>query len=102
DWGGPTPVRRADIPRGRVDDGRRTIVIGEVGEDLALEPAAAALPATDGRRTVVIGARSSQAARRRPPRTAVERVGPRPDRTVAYAVGLGILLILIAILSAGH
>jgi hypothetical protein len=80
------PPRSADaasgrprpIPRGRVDDGRRTIVIGEPREDYA------------------------PAAPRRPPRLAHERVGPRPDRIVAYAVGLGVLLILIAILSAGH
>src|SRR3954451_1138995 len=76
------PVRRRPagraVPRGGADDGRRTIVIGAPREDYA----AAAPP--------------------RPPRLAHERVGPRPDRIVAYAVGLGFLLILIAILSAGH
>src|SRR5690348_13934952 len=68
--------RPRPIPRGGADDGRRTIVIGEP--------------------------RADYAAPRRPPRLAHERVGPRPDRIVAYAVGLGVLLILIAILSAGH
>jgi hypothetical protein len=72
------PARSRAIPRGGVDDGRRTIVIGEPRE--TYEPAGP----------------------RRPPRLAHERVGPRPDRIVAYAVGLGVLLILIAILSAGH
>jgi hypothetical protein len=38
--------------------------------------------------------------RTRPPRTAVERIGPRPDRIVAYSVALGMLLILIAILTS--
>ncbi|HEY7077123.1 MAG TPA: hypothetical protein VH418_17215 [Solirubrobacteraceae bacterium] len=73
----PRPAAAArDIPRGGVADGRRTIVIGEP--------------------------RDEYAAPRRPPRLAHERIGPRPDRIVAYAVGLGLLLILIAILSAGH
>jgi hypothetical protein len=61
--------------------------------------------ATDGRRTIVIGGRPDpppRPTRRRPPRTAAERVGASPDRIVAYAVALGLLLILIAILSAGH
>jgi hypothetical protein len=89
------PARPRAIPRGGVDDGRRTIVIGEPrDEDVAV--------AVDGRRTVVIGARRAHPSPRRPPRRAAERVGPRPDRIVAYAVALGVLLILIAILSAGH
>jgi len=38
----------------------------------------------------------------RPPKTAMERVGTRPDRIVAYAVALGFLLVLIAILTTGQ
>ena len=38
----------------------------------------------------------------RPPRTAIERVGTRPDRIVAYAVALGFLLVLIAVLTTGQ
>ena len=38
----------------------------------------------------------------RPPRTAVERIGARPDRIVAYAVALGFLLVLIAVLTTGQ
>jgi hypothetical protein len=38
--------------------------------------------------------------RRRPPRTVAERVGPRPERIVAWAFALGLLLILIAIATA--
>ena len=38
--------------------------------------------------------------RRRPPRSAHERIGARPDRLAAYAVALGLLLILIAILTS--
>jgi hypothetical protein len=57
-----------------------------------------------GRRTVVIRGRGTEpmlpARRERAPRSAVERLGPRPDRLAAYAVVLGVLLILIAILTA--
>jgi hypothetical protein len=97
------PATRPHIPRGGVDDGRRTIVIGAPVDDEADGESPRARQATDGRRTIVIGARSQPPqARRRPPRTATERLGHRPDRIVAYAVALGLLLILIAILSAGH
>jgi hypothetical protein len=57
-----------------------------------------------GRRTVVITGRPGPLGqipiRRRPPRTATERIGARPDRIVAWAVALGILLILIAVATA--
>jgi hypothetical protein len=39
--------------------------------------------------------------RRRPARRPSERIGHRPDRVAMYAVGLGFLLILVALLSAG-
>jgi hypothetical protein len=60
----------------------------------------------EGRRTVKIGGRPAQfhgppaRARRRPPRTVHERLGPRPERIVAWAFVLGLLLILIAIATA--
>jgi hypothetical protein len=57
----------------------------------------------DGRRTVVIRGRGTErewTPRVRPPRTVGERIGPRPDRLAAWAVALGMLLILIAILTA--
>ena len=38
--------------------------------------------------------------RRRPPRTASERLGARPDRVAAWAFALGLLLILIAVATA--
>lgn len=58
--------------------------------------------AANGRRTIVIGGHPGRlpVARTRPPRTAVERIGPRPDRIVGYAVAMGVLLILIAILTS--
>jgi hypothetical protein len=58
--------------------------------------------AENGRRTFVIGGHPDRMPikRTRPPRTAVERIGPRPDRIVGYAVAMGVLLILIAILTS--
>src|SRR3954466_12088257 len=58
--------------------------------------------APNGRRTFVIGGHPDRMRiqRTRPPRTAVERIGPRPDRIVGYAVAMGVLLILIAILTS--
>jgi hypothetical protein len=59
-----------------------------------------------GRRTVKIGGRPAEfygppaRARQRPPRSFHERVGPRPERIAAWAFALGMLLILIAILTA--
>lgn len=38
--------------------------------------------------------------RRRPRPRAVQRVGPRPDRIAAWAVVLGFVLVLVAVLSA--
>jgi hypothetical protein len=37
--------------------------------------------------------------RRRPPRTAVERLGPRPDRIAMWAVLMALFLILVVLLS---
>jgi hypothetical protein len=117
-----------DAPRGKPADGRRTIVIGRpedlpseiaaitADRDLGEEEPAFTEPAagtghrpTGERRTVRIGGRpegSLEAARfhrehaRRPPRTAHERVGARPDRLAMWAFALGMLLIVIALLSA--
>jgi hypothetical protein len=65
--------------------------------------------APNGRRTTVITGRPDgaprplslvPAERRRPSRTPAEWVGPRPDRIVAWAFVLGLLLILVAISTA--
>ncbi len=60
----------------------------------AVEP-----PPAGGRRTVVIRGQVAP-ARRRPPRRAHERVGPRPDRIALWAVLLGVFLIVVAAMSA--
>ncbi|HET6549743.1 MAG TPA: hypothetical protein VFG79_14855 [Solirubrobacter sp.] len=69
----------------------------------APEPSFADRPS--GRRTVVISGHPDRvpiARVQRPPRTALERVGTSPDRIVAYAVALGFLLVLIAVLTTGQ
>jgi len=57
-----------------------------------------------GRRLVVVSDTAApplpRDARRRPRRRFVQVVGPRPDRVAAWAVALGFLLVLAAILSA--
>jgi hypothetical protein len=65
---------------------------------------------TEGRRTIRINGRpgevaeiapfTSAARRRRPPRTVEERLAGDPTRIIAWAFLLGLLLILIAILTA--
>src|SRR4051794_23741625 len=91
----PERLAAADV----VSDGQRTIVVGGALEE-EIPP-----PAPRERRTIVIGGDPDGlpvVRQRRPPRTGVERVGTSPDRIVAYAVALGFLLILIAILTTGH
>jgi len=75
----------------------------EVDRELAALHAAS--PRTDARRMVRVTGRpgevaSTRPARRRPARPAHERLGPRPDRVAAWAVALGLLLVLIAVLSS--
>jgi hypothetical protein len=69
-------------------------------------PAARAEP-LPARRTVKIQGRGAERnlpltydSRRRPPRRAYERTGFRPDRVAMWAVMLGFVLVLIAIISA--
>ncbi len=81
----------------------RTIVLerAETAPESDAEPEIEAPPA---RRTVKItGHPDWVPARRapRPPRTAIDRLGASPDRIVGYAVLLGFLLILIAVLTTG-
>jgi hypothetical protein len=61
--------------------------------------------APNGRRTVKISGHPDRlpvVRTPRPPRTAVERLGTSPDRIAAYAVALGFLLVLIAVLTTGQ
>jgi hypothetical protein len=55
-----------------------------------------------GQRLMLVpsAAPAARVPRRRPRRHAIYRVGPRPDRIAAWAVVLGFLLVVAAILSA--
>ena len=70
---------------------------------VAADAAQAAVGEIGGRRTVTITGRpealprGASPARRRPPRTVEERIGHRPDRLAGWAVGLGMMLLLIAV-----
>jgi hypothetical protein len=84
-------------------DEHRTIVIGGAVEREFPPDDAPQTPRP--RRTIVIGGHPDGlpvVRQRRPPPTAMERVGARPDRFVAYSVAMGFLLILLAILTTGH
>jgi hypothetical protein len=108
----PTPQRRRlepDMPPPRRRD--HTDAAHPYGAaDVALRHNAyndAAAPS--GRRTIEIRGRTVPAPavprtldvdRRRPPRRAVERVGPRPDRLALWALVMGLVLILVAVTTA--
>jgi hypothetical protein len=75
----------------------RTIVLETSEPEVAPEPPA--------RRTVVISGHPDRlpvARTQRPPRSAIERIGASPDRIVGYAVLLGFVLVLIAVLTTGQ
>jgi hypothetical protein len=83
----------------------RTIVIErepDIEPEIRDEEPDVRATSADGRRTIVIAGRPDRmpVPRSRPSRTALDRIGHRPDRIVAYAVALGFLLILIAILTS--
>jgi hypothetical protein len=44
--------------------------------------------------------RTAPRARRRPPRRPIERMGGQPDRLAAWAVAMGLLLVMAAVLSS--
>jgi hypothetical protein len=93
--------RRVEEPRPAAPAEEETVPPLPRIEDVP--PAVEADRAPAGRRTVVIRGRGAERAwtpRYRPPRTVGERIGPRPDRLAAWAVALGLLLILIAVLTA--
>jgi hypothetical protein len=79
--GDPVPASRASA--GGVP-GRRTVVIGRTGRPESPHPEAP----------------FASVSRRRPPRTVAERIGGQPERIVAWAFALGLILILIAIATA--
>jgi hypothetical protein len=103
-------ARRDSHPRERRPEPTESLEPGPVESPAPVGPPAEATPPAPAerppaRRTIVIRGQvqppaAVPARRRRPPRTAVDRVGHRPDRIAAWAVALGVLLILIAFLSS--
>ena len=86
------------------------ISVEDPAEEIAVEDEAPVLVEADERRTIRINGRpgevseiapfTSTARRRRPPLTVEERLAGDPTRIIAWAVALGMLLIVIAILTA--
>jgi len=69
------------------------------------EPADPLLDEPPARRTVTITGHPDRVPApraQRPPKTALEHIGTRPDRIVGYAVLLGFVLVLIAVLTTGQ
>lgn len=96
-------VDQAPDPAALADDGAAQLENAAPGTRAGAAPApggAGRGAAGGARRTVVIRGQTapprSSGARRRPPRTARERVGARPDRLALWAVLLGFVLVLIA------
>lgn len=100
------PVQRRAAQRARTyqPDTPDVLDISELGDLLAppVEDEAPAPRPVTGRRTVTVtGHPDAPALRRRPAPTMDERmIGSRPDRIAAYAFAMGLLLILIAFLTA--
>ncbi|MEA2195546.1 MAG: hypothetical protein QOG42_1980 [Solirubrobacteraceae bacterium] len=90
--------RATEVVERRASDAGRPAPVARRGP----HPKGTALPA---RRTVEIRGRTVPAPpvprieldRRRPTRSAVQRVGPRPDRLAMWALLMGLLLILVAV-----
>jgi hypothetical protein len=87
-----------------LDDDALPLVRGESRTIVLSEPEPQP-QAPQERRTIKISGhpdRLPATRAQRPPRTAVERIGASPDRIAAYAVALGFLLVLIAVLTTGQ
>ena len=90
--------RPAEIVERRAPEAARPAPVARRGP----HPKGAGVPA---RRTVEIRGRTVPAPsvprveldRRRPPRRAIERVGPHPDRLALWALLMGLVLILVAV-----
>jgi hypothetical protein len=78
-------------------------VVEEVVEPAPVPESTPDFEVRNGRKTVTITGRPGALAvapRRRPARTVEERIGSRPDRVAAWAFGMGIGLILLAVSTA--
>jgi hypothetical protein len=115
DWGADQAFEPAAEPQPDPEEALATAALAaraQTEEFVAAEVVDAPQPelVTEGRRTVRINGRpaevseiapfTSTARRRRPPLTVEERLAGDPTRIIAWAFALGMLLILIAILTA--
>ena len=109
-----------DIPAVQPDEGKRPVdswLEPDPGKELELAPGESRTivletPESEpveedalGRRTVTITGHPDRLPvprTQRPPRSAIERIGASPDRIVGYAVLLGFVLVLIAVLTTGQ
>lgn len=83
-------------------EARRAVAVGSTAEHRTARRGVRELH-TAPRLTVVRAEAPAPAHRstsRRPPTRPIQRIGPRPDRIASWAVALGVLLVLLAILSA--
>jgi hypothetical protein len=97
------PVQRPQRPPVDPDlRGRSPLELPQVTERTIALPEPSEAPAAGGRRTVTItGHPDRLPARRRPAPSIDERLyGSKPERIAMYAFALGLLLIVIAFLSA--
>jgi hypothetical protein len=101
----PRPIAAAAPRPAAATAGRR--IAGADARPVAAQTSAHGGTGLQGRRTVTIRGRGAErnlpwpdGTRRRPQRRAYERTGFKPDRVAMWAVLLGVLLVLVAILSA--
>jgi hypothetical protein len=97
------PVQHSQRPPVSTDlDGRSPLELPDVTERTVALPETTAAPVVPGRRTVTITGHPDRVpARRRPAPSIDERLyGSNPERIAMYAFALGLLLIVVALLSA--
>jgi hypothetical protein len=97
------PVQRSQRPPVSADlRDRSPLELPDVTERTIALPETATTPVPEGRRTVTITGHPDRVpARRRPAPSIDERLyGSNPERIAMYAFALGLLLIVIALLSA--
>lgn len=111
-WADVEDVReRIERRRARESSARRESASRVGGSESGMGGATSASPAVHrgvreirpGQRLMLVETAASpagQARRKRPRPPLARRVGPRPDMIAAWAVALGFLLVLVAILSA--
>jgi hypothetical protein len=94
------PPRRVVARRTVTITGRSALPAAEMPVRVVEREAAAAASGASGADASGDGARAAAEPRRRPRRTGAEWLGEHPDRIAAWAVALGFLLVLAAIISS--